>query len=112
MTNIYEEQVYDLAAEIRKEISCVTGEGITEWSGAFQIIMDIAHDYLSGCFVAARYNLHGINANLTFHQFQEGMNRAADRAGLTRKFDKQDHSHYDADYLNYIDTWKYYCNEE
>ena len=64
-------EIYHLADDIRLEVKKLTGENIPDWSGAFQVISDIAHSCLFGTLSWDAINLADIHSDLTYAQVHE-----------------------------------------
>lgn len=81
MNNLADEQIYDLAVEIRIGIEKITSESILEWGGAFQIISDIAEAYLTDTLDWNNFYLSDIHADLTDIQVEEIIRQAIECLG-------------------------------
>lgn len=83
MIDIAEEQIFDLSVEICNLLEKATEESISQWSGAFQTITDIAEGYLLDTLDKEKYfNLIGqVTADISFYEIEEIISRAAEHLG-------------------------------
>lgn len=79
MNHLADEFIYDLSVQIRNGIEKATGESISDFSYAFQIISDISEGFLFDTLDKEQYFIliGHLGNDLTFYQVEEIVNQAA-----------------------------------
>ena len=78
---IFSEQIYQLADEIAKSISEITGESINPFDGAYETIAKISESYLTNMLNWDCFFLSDIHPDLTYHQIDAILKQSATKLG-------------------------------
>lgn len=82
MEDMVDDLIYELGYEIKKGIEETTGESISDFSYAFDIIADISEGFLFGKNKDKYFSLMAhIRNGLDFYRIEEIVNKSAERLG-------------------------------